>query len=165
MFVHHHVPCGDCDYCARGHETLCATFKATRIDPGGFAEFIRVPAANAALDLLELPDTVSDEAGTLIEPLACVVRGLDRARVDADTRLLVIGGGQMGLLLAQAALARGARRDRRRAARRPPRARDRARRTRRETRRRPGHTHRRPARDRRRLGLGSSRSRAPTEAP
>ena len=57
VFVHHHVPCGECDYCTRGHETLCATFKATRIDPGGFAEFIRVPAANAALDLLELPDT------------------------------------------------------------------------------------------------------------
>ncbi len=108
VFVHHHVPCGECDYCARGHETLCATFKATRIDPGGFAEFIRVPALNAALDLLELPDGVSDEAGTLIEPLACVVRGLDRARVDANTRLLVIGGGQMGLLIAQAALARGA---------------------------------------------------------
>ena len=108
VFVHHHVPCGECDYCTRGHETLCATFKATRIDPGGFAEFIRVPAANAALDLLELPDSISDEAGTLIEPLACVVRGLDRARVDANTRLLVIGGGQMGLLTAQAALARGA---------------------------------------------------------
>jgi L-iditol 2-dehydrogenase len=108
VFVHHHVPCGECDPCRRGHETLCATFKATRIDPGGFAEFILVPAANAALDLLELPDTVSDEAGTLIEPLACCVRGLDRARVDAGTRLLVIGGGQMGLLLAQAAVARGA---------------------------------------------------------
>jgi L-iditol 2-dehydrogenase len=108
VFVHHHVPCGDCEYCARGHETLCATFKETRIDPGGFSELIRVPARNAALDLLALPDAVSDEAATLIEPLACCVRGLDRARVNAETRLLVIGGGQMGLLIAQAALARGA---------------------------------------------------------
>ena len=108
VFVHHHVPCGECDYCARGRETLCAQFKATRIEPGGFSEFILVPALNAALDLLVLPDHVSDEAATLIEPLACVVRGLDRARVEAKTRLLVIGGGQMGLLIAQAALARGA---------------------------------------------------------
>jgi len=108
VFVHHHVPCGDCEYCRRGHETLCAQFKATRIEPGGFSELILVPALNAALDLLPLPDSVSDEAATVIEPLACCVRGLDRARVDADTRLLVIGGGQMGLLIAQAALARGA---------------------------------------------------------
>jgi len=108
VFVHHHVPCGACEYCRRGHETLCAQFKATRIEPGGFSELILVPARNAALDLLEVPDSVSDAAATAIEPLACCVRGLDRARVDADTRLLVIGGGQMGLLIAQAALARGA---------------------------------------------------------
>ena len=108
VFIHHHVPCGGCDACRRGHETLCPQFKATRIEPGGFSELILVPALNAALDLLVLPDSVSDEAATLIEPLACCVRGLDRARVDARTRLLVVGGGQMGLLLAQAALARGA---------------------------------------------------------
>lgn len=108
VFVHHHVPCGECEYCRRGHETLCDTFKATRIEPGGFSELILVPARNAALDLLELPDAVSDEAATLIEPLACCVRGLDRARVGDGTRLLVIGGGQMGLLIAAAAVARGA---------------------------------------------------------
>jgi L-iditol 2-dehydrogenase len=108
VFIHHHVPCGDCERCRRGRETLCDQFKATRIEPGGFSELILVPAVNAALDLLPLPDAVSDEAATLIEPLACCVRALDRARVDADTRLLVVGGGQMGLLLAQAALARGA---------------------------------------------------------
>ncbi len=108
VFVHHHVPCGECGYCARGRETLCETFKQTRIEPGGFSELILVPAANAARDLLELPETVSDEAATLVEPLACCVRGLDRAGVTAGTRLLVIGGGQMGLLIIQAALARGA---------------------------------------------------------
>ncbi|HEX6021033.1 MAG TPA: alcohol dehydrogenase catalytic domain-containing protein [Solirubrobacter sp.] len=108
VFVHHHVPCGECELCARGRETLCDTFKATRIVPGGLSELILVPARNAELDLLELPDTLSDEAATLIEPLACGVRGLDRAGVKAGTRLLVIGGGQMGLLIIQAALARGA---------------------------------------------------------
>ena len=50
VFVHHHVPCGDCEYCRRGYETLCDVFKATRIEPGGFSELILVPARNAALD-------------------------------------------------------------------------------------------------------------------
>jgi L-iditol 2-dehydrogenase len=108
VFVHHHVPCLRCDRCRRGAETNCARFKATRIVPGGFAEVILVPAENAALDLLVLPDGVSDAAATAIEPLACCVRGLRRARVAARTRLAVVGGGPMGLLAAQAAQAEGA---------------------------------------------------------
>jgi L-iditol 2-dehydrogenase len=102
------VPCGECELCRRGRDTLCETFKATRIHPGGFSERILVPAENAARDLLVVPETVSDAAATLIEPLACCVRGLRRARVDRDTRLLVIGGGQMGLLTALGGLAAGA---------------------------------------------------------
>lgn len=107
VFVHDHVPCGRCERCRRGADTNCPTFKATRIVPGGFAELILVPAENAALDLLELPDHVSDAAATAIEPLACCVRGLRRARVTPQTRLAVIGGGPMGLLAAQAARAEG----------------------------------------------------------
>jgi L-iditol 2-dehydrogenase len=108
VFVHHHVPCLNCELCRRGHETLCETFKSSRIVPGGFAELILVPAANAALDLLAIPDRVSDAAATAIEPLACCVRGQRRAGVGRGARLLVVGGGQMGLLNAQAALATGA---------------------------------------------------------
>jgi L-iditol 2-dehydrogenase len=109
VFAHHHVPCRDCERCRRGHETLCETFKQTRIHPGGFAEYFLVPAPNVALDVLPVPDAVSDAAATAIEPLACVVRGQRRAGVSSDTRLLVVGGGQMGLLNAQAARAAGAR--------------------------------------------------------
>jgi L-iditol 2-dehydrogenase len=108
VFVHHHVPCGDCEYCRRGYETICDVFKATRIEPGGFSELIIVPARNAAVDLLAVPDHVSDAAATAIEPLACGVRALRRARVGAESRLLVVGGGQMGLLVALAARAAGA---------------------------------------------------------
>jgi L-iditol 2-dehydrogenase len=108
VFVHHHVPCGECELCRRGRDTLCETFKATRIHPGGFSERILVPAENAARDLLVVPETVSDAAATLIEPLACCVRGLRRAKVGRETRLLVIGGGQMGLLTALGGLAAGA---------------------------------------------------------
>ena len=108
VFVHHHVPCGTCELCRRGRDTLCETFKRTRIHPGGFSERILVPAENAARDLLVIPDGVSDAGATLVEPLACCVRGLRRARVGRGTRLLVIGGGQMGLLTALAGLAAGA---------------------------------------------------------
>ncbi|MFL5883804.1 MAG: alcohol dehydrogenase catalytic domain-containing protein [Thermoleophilaceae bacterium] len=108
VFVHHHVPCMNCERCLRGHETLCDQFRKTNIQPGGFAEFIRVPALNVALDVLPIPDNVSDAAATAIEPLACVVRGQRRAGIENDTRLLVVGGGQIGLLNTQAALAAGA---------------------------------------------------------
>ncbi len=107
VFVHHHVPCMRCDRCLRGAETNCVRFKATRIVPGGFAELILVPAENVP-DLLVLPDEVSDAAATAVEPLACCLRGLRRARVAAGTRLAVVGGGPMGLLAAQAAQAEGA---------------------------------------------------------
>jgi L-iditol 2-dehydrogenase len=108
VFVHHHVPCMRCEWCRRGRHTLCATFRATRIDPGGLAEFIRVPAENARLDVLELPDDLSDLAATLIEPLACVTRGQGLAGIGAGDRVVVIGAGAMGLLEIYAARARGA---------------------------------------------------------
>jgi L-iditol 2-dehydrogenase len=109
VFVHHHVPCGACAYCRQGRETLCATFRATRIDPGGLAEFIRVPAENARLDVLVLPDGLSDLAGTLIEPLACVVRGQARAGLGPGDPVVVLGVGAMGLLEILAARVRGTR--------------------------------------------------------
>jgi L-iditol 2-dehydrogenase len=109
VVVHHHVPCFVCDRCRRGHHTLCETFKRTRIRPGGFAEQILVPAENARLDLLPVPEQVPVETATLTEPLACCLRAQRRAGVGAETRLLVVGAGQMGLLHVQAARARGCR--------------------------------------------------------
>jgi L-iditol 2-dehydrogenase len=109
VFVHHHVPCLVCEHCRRGRDTLCATFRQTRIDPGGLAEFVRVPAEIARLDVLVLPDAVSDAAGTLIEPLGCVLRGQARAEFGPGDAVLVIGAGSMGLLEIAAARVRGAR--------------------------------------------------------
>lgn len=107
VFVHHHVPCMECALCLRGRDTLCPQFRATSIAPGGLAEFIRVPAVNAAADVLILPDTLSTRAATLIEPLACVIRGLRLAGVSADDRVVVVGAGAMGLLEVGALVARG----------------------------------------------------------
>lgn len=108
VFVHHHVPCMTCELCRAGRHTLCPTFRRTRIDPGGLAELIRVPRENAEVDVLALPEGVSDVAATLIEPLACVVRGQRWAGVGPGSRVAVVGAGAMGLLEIRAALAAGA---------------------------------------------------------
>jgi L-iditol 2-dehydrogenase len=104
VFVHHHVPCLECRHCRRGHQTLCATFKRTRLDPAGMAEYIRVPAEQVALDVLKLPDSMSFAHATLIEPAGCCVRALDRAEIAPDDSVVIIGAGFNGLVMA--ALAR-----------------------------------------------------------
>lgn len=109
VFAHHHVPCFVCDRCRRGHHTLCPTFRRNGLTPGGFSEFILVSAENVRSDVLALPDHLPTEAATLIEPLACCVRGQLLARVGPQTRLAVIGAGQVGLLHLQAAAAIGCR--------------------------------------------------------
>ena len=108
VFAHHHVPCFDCRLCRAGRHTLCATFGATRIDPGGLAEYIRVPAANVAADVLPLPEGLDDIAATLIEPVACILRGQRMAGVTSGSRVAVVGAGSMGLLEIQVARALGA---------------------------------------------------------
>src|SRR5438105_15725939 len=108
VFVHHHVPCMLCHFCRRGSFSQCATFRATRLYPGGLAEYIRVPAANVQLDVLPLAADLAFEAATLIEPLACCVRGIDRASIQPGDSVLVLGAGSNGLMLAQLAQQRGA---------------------------------------------------------
>jgi L-iditol 2-dehydrogenase len=108
VFIHHHVPCMVCHFCQRGSFSQCLTFRSTRLYPGGLAEYIRVPALNVQLDVLPLPDDLSIEAATLIEPLACCVRGIDRAAIQAGDSVLVLGAGSNGLMLAQLAQQRGA---------------------------------------------------------
>ena len=103
VFVHHHVPCFTCRECRRGRHTLCATFRATRIDPGGLAELIRVPEPNVRADVLALPEDLPDLAATLIEPLGCIIHGLRLARVGPGSGVAVVGAGSMGLLMIQAA--------------------------------------------------------------
>lgn len=108
VFIHHHVPCMVCHFCQRGSFSQCATFRRTHLYPGGLAEYIRVPAPNVQFDVLALPDDLSFEAATLIEPLACCVRGINRAALQAGDSLLVLGAGSNGLMLAQLARLRGA---------------------------------------------------------
>ena len=100
VFAHHHVSCMTCRFCRRGQFTLCPMFRRTHLDPGGFSEFFRVPEPNLKLDTLRLPDGLSFELGTLIEPLACCVRAVGKAGVGLEDNVAVVGAGPSGLMIA-----------------------------------------------------------------
>ena len=85
----HHVPCGECERCLAGHESTCERFPASTIRPGGFAERVRADS------WVDLPEDWPDWRGTMVEPLACVLRGA--ARVPRG-RVLVVGYGFVGRL-------------------------------------------------------------------
>ncbi len=104
----HHVPCNTCHYCLSGHHTACDTLRQTNFDPGGFAEYIRLPAINVDRGVFLLPDEVSYEEATFIEPLACVLRGQRIAHMQPGRSVLVIGSGIAGLLHVQLASMLGA---------------------------------------------------------
>jgi len=108
VFVSHHVPCNECRYCRAGFHTVCDTLKSTNFDPGGFAQFIRVPEINVRFGTFVLPTEVSFDEGTFIEPLGCVIRGQRFADVKKGHTVLVIGSGISGLLHIQLAKAKGA---------------------------------------------------------
>ncbi|HYS16678.1 MAG TPA: alcohol dehydrogenase catalytic domain-containing protein [Candidatus Binatia bacterium] len=97
----HHVPCGDCHYCRRGSESMCAAFKASNLDPGGFAEYVRVPAPNVRHAMFRVPAHVRDEAASFVEPLACCVRAVRRARIQPGDTAVVVGLGSIGCLFVQ----------------------------------------------------------------
>jgi len=98
VFVHHHVACLKCHYCQHGDYTLCEQFHNTHLDPGGFAEYFRVPKENLQLDTLKLPDNVSFEEATFIEPIGCCLRALKKCGVQAENSIAVIGAGAIGIL-------------------------------------------------------------------
>ncbi|MGH7312197.1 MAG: alcohol dehydrogenase catalytic domain-containing protein [Candidatus Rokuibacteriota bacterium] len=98
VVVAHHVPCGTCHYCRRGSHSMCPGFKASHLDPGGFAEYVRVPAPNVAHATFALPVHVGDEEASFVEPLACCQRALRRAGVQPDDTVAVVGLGSIGHL-------------------------------------------------------------------
>lgn len=106
VFVHHHAPCFSCPACERGDYVQCATWRKTSIDPGGLAEYFRVPRENVR-DTLRLPEHVSFVDGSLVEPLACVMKSIRRSGLRSGERVYVIGLGVMGLMHALAAQALG----------------------------------------------------------
>ena len=108
VVVTHHVPCNTCPACLGGHHTACATLHTTNFDPGGFCEYVRVPALQTDRGVFRLPDEVSFDEGTFAEPLGCVVRAQRLARVGPGDAVLVLGSGISGLLHIALARALGA---------------------------------------------------------
>jgi len=104
----HHVPCNTCHYCLSGNHTVCDTLRQTNFDPGGFAEYLRLSAIHVDRGVFLLPDEVSYEEATFIEPLACILRGQRRAHMEPGKSVLVIGSGIAGLLHIQLARTLGA---------------------------------------------------------
>jgi L-iditol 2-dehydrogenase len=94
----HHLPCGRCERCLAGHESTCEDFRAGTILPGGFAE------RAIARDWIDVPTTVSDEIASFAEPLACVLRAVERV---PRGRVLVVGCGFIGNLFVQVLRRRG----------------------------------------------------------
>jgi L-iditol 2-dehydrogenase len=108
VVVSHHVPCNTCALCLSGAHTACHTLHTTNFDPGGFSEYVRVPALQTERGVLVLPDDVTYDEGTFVEPLGCVVRAQARSGVRPGSTVLVVGSGISGLLHIRLALALGA---------------------------------------------------------
>jgi L-iditol 2-dehydrogenase len=104
----HHVPCNECHYCLRDHHTVCDTLRSTKFHPGGFSQYLRLPSINVDRGVYVIPDEMSYDEGTFIEPLACVYRGQRKAGMSPGSSVLVIGSGISGLLHIVLARALGA---------------------------------------------------------
>ncbi len=105
----HHVPCFSCHHCLNGHETICETLlSGTHFDPGGFSEYVRLPAINVDRGTWKIDDGISYDDATFVEPLACVLRGQKAARMAPSKSVLVLGSGISGVLHISLAKALGA---------------------------------------------------------
>lgn len=104
----HHVPCNSCHYCLSGHHTVCETLRKTNFKPGGFAQYLCLPKINVESGVFLLPDQVSFEEATFVEPLACVIRGQRLVNLRPGMSVLVMGSGISGLLHIQLAKMQGA---------------------------------------------------------
>ena len=107
VFVSHHVPCMKCHYCLNNHHTACETLHKTNFEPGGFSEYIRIPKINVEFGTFKLPENVSFDEGTFIEPLGTIVRAQRLAGLRENQTLLIIGSGISGLLHVKLAKSKG----------------------------------------------------------
>ena len=109
LLVSHHVPCNTCKYCRDDNHTACDTLHSGDYHPGGYSEFVRVPKINVDCGVYVLPDQVTYLEGTMIEPLACGVRGLGLIDIRAGHTVLILGCGISGIMNIQLAKRTGAR--------------------------------------------------------
>ncbi len=106
VFVAPKIGCGECKHCKKGHHSVCPNVK-TRLD-GAFSEFVLVPEEMVNNAVFRLPDNLSYDEATFIEPLACVYRAQRFAGVREGDNVLVIGSGMSGILHIKLAVEKGA---------------------------------------------------------
>ncbi|MCB1214697.1 MAG: alcohol dehydrogenase catalytic domain-containing protein, partial [Deltaproteobacteria bacterium] len=101
MVVAHHVPCQSCHYCLHGNPSMCLHFKSTNLDPGGFSEYLRVPAQHVQHTAFKVPQKLKSEFALMTEPLSCCIRNIRRANLKKNDVVVIIGMGSIGLMSLQ----------------------------------------------------------------
>lgn len=98
------APCGMCFYCSKHQENLCEDLL---FNNGAYAEYIRIPKRIVESNMLAVPPDVTYEEAAMVEPLACVLRGLHETGVEIGDTVVILGGGPIGLMFVQVAKAIG----------------------------------------------------------
>lgn len=107
VFTHHHVPCYSCYYCSHKAETMCDSYQLNNLEPCGLSEEFLVSSMHIQRGgVLKLPTSVTDEEASLIEPLACCIRALNRCDLKGIDDIVIMGAGPVGIM--NALLARDA---------------------------------------------------------
>ena len=99
------APCNKCFFCERHLANLCEDLQFIN---GAYAEYIRIPERVVKQNLLILPDDVSFREAALVEPLACVLRGVEETAIIDGDNVVVIGLGPIGLMYVQLLRSAGA---------------------------------------------------------
>jgi L-iditol 2-dehydrogenase len=111
----HHIPCGACFYCERRLFSQCAQYKTTGLtggftpNGGGFGEYVKAMPWVAERGIVALPDDVSFEEATFLEPINTIVKAVQKARIASGETVLIAGCGPIGLQLLMVAKLQGAR--------------------------------------------------------
>ncbi len=99
VFIHHHVPCYSCHFCLHGNETMCQKYSETNLSPCGLAEEFLVPEWNVSHGgVIKLPDHISFEEASMIEPLACCVRAWNKVKFKQGDSVAILGAGPTGMM-------------------------------------------------------------------
>jgi L-iditol 2-dehydrogenase len=111
----HHIPCGKCFFCEKRSFSQCKQYKTTGLtggftpNGGGFAEYVKAMPWVSERGIVALPDNVSFEEATFIEPINTIVKAVQKARVAPGETVLIAGCGPIGLQLLMVAKIEGAR--------------------------------------------------------
>lgn len=104
------IPCGRCVYCARGRQEMCANLKVVGYDiDGAFAQYMKVPSQAIRAGCVNLlPGHLTTKVASLVEPLSCVLHGLEQIPVYPGDAVAILGAGPIGCFFAELTRQRGA---------------------------------------------------------